>query len=95
MIKDISNDHFCLGISGLFVGSFAGVVRSSTPKLFALASGIQWFTLGTTFAGMSSNHKYLSLSGFDTDIRQLPEELSSMNGRRGLSRHETRFQPVQ
>jgi hypothetical protein len=25
------------------------VVRSSNPALFALASGIQWFTLGSTF----------------------------------------------
>lgn len=37
------------GFSGLVVGGFAGVIRSSTPTLFALASGIQWFTLGTTF----------------------------------------------
>jgi hypothetical protein len=38
-------------MSGLIVGGFAGVIRSSTPFLFALASGIQWFTLGTTFWG--------------------------------------------
>jgi len=37
------------GASGLLVGAFAGVVRSSNPALFALASGIQWFTLGSTF----------------------------------------------
>ncbi|KAH8599834.1 hypothetical protein B0O99DRAFT_611169 [Bisporella sp. PMI_857] len=37
------------GAAGAFVGAFAGVVRSNTPKLFALASGLQWFTLGTTF----------------------------------------------
>jgi len=37
------------GMSGIVVGGFAGVIRSSTPTLFALASGIQWFTLGTTF----------------------------------------------
>lgn len=37
------------GVSGIFVGSFVGVIRSSTPRLFALASGIQWFTLGTAF----------------------------------------------
>jgi len=37
------------GMSGILVGAFAGVIRSSTPILFALASGIQWFTLGTTF----------------------------------------------
>jgi hypothetical protein len=39
------------GASGLVVGSFAGVIRSSTPFLFALASGIQWFALGSTFWG--------------------------------------------
>jgi len=37
------------GMSGMLVGSFAGVIRSSTPTLFALASGVQWFALGTTF----------------------------------------------
>ncbi|KAH8806365.1 hypothetical protein F5882DRAFT_391836 [Hyaloscypha sp. PMI_1271] len=37
------------GMSGMLVGGFAGVIRSTTPTLFALASGIQWFTLGTTF----------------------------------------------
>jgi hypothetical protein len=40
------------GMSGMLVGGFAGVIRSSTPTLFALASGIQWFTLGTTFWGL-------------------------------------------
>ncbi|KAE9372353.1 hypothetical protein N431DRAFT_439465 [Stipitochalara longipes BDJ] len=37
------------GMSGMLVGGFAGVIRSTTPTLFALASGIQWFTLGSTF----------------------------------------------
>ncbi|KAG0648811.1 hypothetical protein D0Z07_5051 [Hyphodiscus hymeniophilus] len=37
------------GTSGFIIGGFAGVIRSSTPFLFALASGIQWFALGTTF----------------------------------------------
>ncbi|KAH7343019.1 hypothetical protein BKA65DRAFT_303336 [Rhexocercosporidium sp. MPI-PUGE-AT-0058] len=37
------------GMSGLLVGGFAGVVRSNTPFLFALASGIQWSVLGGTF----------------------------------------------
>jgi len=37
------------GFSGMLIGAFSGVVRSTTPTLFALASGIQWFTLGTTF----------------------------------------------
>jgi hypothetical protein len=39
-----------LGVSGLVFGTFAGIVRSNTPVLFALASGIQWAVLGSTFA---------------------------------------------
>jgi hypothetical protein len=41
------------GVSGLLVGGVTGVLRSATPTLFALASGIQWFTLGSTFWGQS------------------------------------------
>ncbi|EPE35606.1 hypothetical protein GLAREA_11306 [Glarea lozoyensis ATCC 20868] len=37
------------GISGTIIGGFGGVIRSKTPIIFALASGIQWFTLGTSF----------------------------------------------
>ncbi|KFY35220.1 hypothetical protein V494_06103 [Pseudogymnoascus sp. VKM F-4513 (FW-928)] len=37
------------GASGLLFGAISGVLRSTTPTLFALASGIQWFTLGSTF----------------------------------------------
>jgi len=48
-----STDSSLKGMSGMVVGGFAGVIRSSTPTLFALASGVQWFTLGTTFWGMS------------------------------------------
>jgi hypothetical protein len=39
-----------VGMSGILVGTFAGILRSTTtPALFALASGIQWFTLGSAF----------------------------------------------
>jgi hypothetical protein len=38
-----------IGMSGLLVGAFAGIIRSKTPVLFALASGIQWFALGSAF----------------------------------------------
>ncbi|TVY24933.1 hypothetical protein LHYA1_G006249 [Lachnellula hyalina] len=38
------------GVTGIIFGGFAGVARSSTPTLFALASGIQWFTLASTFS---------------------------------------------
>ena len=37
-------------MSGTLIGAFSGVLRSSTPVIFALASGVQWFTLGTTFS---------------------------------------------
>lgn len=37
-------------MSGTLVGAFSGVLRSSAPFLFALASGVQWFTLGTAFS---------------------------------------------
>ena len=36
------------GTTGLLFGAVSGVLRSTTPTLFALASGIQWFTLGST-----------------------------------------------
>ncbi|KAI9734483.1 MAG: hypothetical protein M1818_006872 [Claussenomyces sp. TS43310] len=37
------------GLSGLFFGGVSGVLRATTPLLFSLATGIQWFTLGSTF----------------------------------------------
>ncbi|KAL8905017.1 MAG: hypothetical protein Q9171_006836 [Xanthocarpia ochracea] len=39
------------GASGLVVGGAAGIIRSSTPGLFAIASGLQCGALGTTFYG--------------------------------------------
>lgn len=33
----------------MFSGIAAGIVRDSTPALFALASGIQWFALGSSY----------------------------------------------
>ncbi|KAL8842194.1 MAG: hypothetical protein Q9205_007095 [Flavoplaca limonia] len=37
------------GASGLVVGGVAGTIRSSTPGLFAIASGLQCAALGTTY----------------------------------------------
>ncbi|KAK1996568.1 hypothetical protein LX36DRAFT_580138 [Colletotrichum falcatum] len=37
------------GTIGLFSGIAAGIVRDTTPALFALASGIQWFALGSSY----------------------------------------------
>jgi len=39
-------------MSGLLVGGIAGVLKSTTPTLFALASGVQWFVLGSTFSAV-------------------------------------------
>ncbi|KAF2011440.1 hypothetical protein BU24DRAFT_281217 [Aaosphaeria arxii CBS 175.79] len=36
-------------IPGFVIGAFTGTLRTSTPILFSLVSGIQWFALGTTF----------------------------------------------
>ena len=38
-----------IGSAGLLFGGVFGVIRSSTPVIFALASSIQWFALGSTF----------------------------------------------
>ena len=49
------------GGAGLVVGGVSGVVRSTTPVLFAAASGIQWFALGSTFWGnLNSVYSYTS-----------------------------------
>ncbi|KAL8758379.1 MAG: hypothetical protein Q9184_003947 [Pyrenodesmia sp. 2 TL-2023] len=37
------------GVSGLLIGGAAGIIRSPTPGLFAIASGLQWTLLGTTY----------------------------------------------
>nr|XP_036583585.1 uncharacterized protein CTRU02_06224 [Colletotrichum truncatum]KAF6792728.1 hypothetical protein CTRU02_06224 [Colletotrichum truncatum] len=37
------------GTAGLFSGIAAGIIRDSTPALFAIASGVQWFALGSTY----------------------------------------------
>ncbi|KAF1994933.1 hypothetical protein P154DRAFT_501089 [Amniculicola lignicola CBS 123094] len=36
-------------IPGFVIGAFAGTLRTSTPVLFATASSLQWFALGSTF----------------------------------------------
>ncbi|KAJ3941512.1 uncharacterized protein N0V96_008223 [Colletotrichum fioriniae] len=37
------------GTIGVFSGIAAGIIRDSTPALFAVASGIQWFALGSSY----------------------------------------------
>ncbi|KAL5468276.1 hypothetical protein PMIN07_002962 [Paraphaeosphaeria minitans] len=36
-------------IPGLLIGATYGTLRTQTPVLFSLVSGVQWFALGTTF----------------------------------------------
>jgi len=38
-----------IGSAGLLFGGVAGTVRSETPRLFAVASSLQWAALGSTF----------------------------------------------
>ena len=41
---------FSIGSTGLLLGGAYGIIRSQTPALFAIASGFQWFALGSTYA---------------------------------------------
>jgi hypothetical protein len=43
------------GVAGLTVGSIAGVLRTSTPVLFSIVSGLQWTALGGTYWGIRSS----------------------------------------
>jgi uncharacterized membrane protein len=38
-------------MSGLLWGGVAGILRSTSPTLVALACGIEWFTVGSTYWG--------------------------------------------
>ena len=47
------------GTTGLLIGSVSSLLLSSkTPTLFALASSLQWFLLGSTFWGLRSTLLY-------------------------------------
>jgi len=39
----------CAGTAGLLFGAVAGTIKSETPRLFAVASSLQWAALGSTF----------------------------------------------
>ncbi|KAF2258278.1 hypothetical protein CC78DRAFT_572610 [Lojkania enalia] len=41
----------CAAIPGTAIGAFAGTLRTQTPVIFATASGLQCFAIGTTFWG--------------------------------------------
>lgn len=38
-----------VGTAGLLFGGVAGTIKSETPRLFAVASSLQWAALGSTF----------------------------------------------
>ena len=46
-----SNVPHCAGIVGTIIGGTFGVVRSRTPIIFAVVSGLQWFTLASAYMG--------------------------------------------
>lgn len=47
-----------IGSAGFLVGGFAGLGRLTTPGLFAVVSGFQWFALGSTFWGTCSHQAF-------------------------------------
>lgn len=51
--QEFASQHLIklIGSAGFLVGGFAGLSRLTTPGLFALVSGFQWFALGSTFWG--------------------------------------------
>ena len=55
------------GTAGFLFGGTAGILKGSTPFLFATASGIQTFALGTTFWACRSS--YLHLQVHNPDVR--------------------------
>lgn len=70
------------------------MIRSTTPKLFALASGIQWFTLGSTFWGLLITG-YFNTSEMLTPKLQLQETWSFAVGEARLWQQRTRCLLVQ
>ncbi|KAF2429697.1 hypothetical protein EJ08DRAFT_697969 [Tothia fuscella] len=43
------------GVGGLLFGTTAGILRSSTPALFATAASLQWALLGGTYWGVRTS----------------------------------------
>lgn len=42
-------------LPGTVIGAFYGTLRTSTPILFAVVSGAQWFAIGSTFWGIRTS----------------------------------------
>ncbi|RKF63735.1 hypothetical protein GcC1_137003 [Golovinomyces cichoracearum] len=51
ILAPVSQVGIVTGTCGLFVGAIAGIVRSASPVLFSLASGVQFSILGSTITG--------------------------------------------
>ncbi|RKF71845.1 hypothetical protein GcM1_250251 [Golovinomyces cichoracearum] len=51
ILAPVSHVGIVTGTCGLFVGAIAGIVRSASPVLFSLASGVQFSILGSTITG--------------------------------------------
>lgn len=49
ILQTIASTNSFLGGAGFLIGGTAGILKATTPGLFATVSGIQCFTLGTTF----------------------------------------------
>ncbi|KAF2873835.1 hypothetical protein BDV95DRAFT_567846 [Massariosphaeria phaeospora] len=42
-------------VPGTCFGAFYGTLRTKTPSLFAIGTGLQWFAIGTTFWGVRAS----------------------------------------
>ncbi|RKF55264.1 hypothetical protein GcM3_203003 [Golovinomyces cichoracearum] len=66
ILAPVSQVGIVTGTCGLFVGAIAGIVRSASPVLFSLASGVQFSILGSTITGRF--HKILLHSWSSNEI---------------------------
>ena len=88
IILSIPNLLHSLGIVGTFIGGTFGLIRSRTPVIFAVVSGLQWFTLASTFWGTSSLiiSKYVTYISSNEAVRRtyIDSQISEGAGLRGL-----------
>ncbi|KAK3692191.1 hypothetical protein B0T22DRAFT_446651 [Podospora appendiculata] len=56
-----------VGALGLFAGAAFGIARSPTPVLYSLASGGQWFALGSSY--YASRQVVFNVMGKDEELR--------------------------
>ncbi|KAB8360692.1 hypothetical protein FH972_024429 [Carpinus fangiana] len=65
------------GVAGAAFGGIAGLVRSTTPVLFATASGLQWFGMGAFYWGTRQTLLTYHLSAADQTAA--PKTLSDLS----------------